>query len=489
MTTRTHFDDNRIKDDVREYYRYGMFSHKWENNEPLFEMVTRKAVYGLEESPTHHKLRMFCKIVKDAGLHWAWSDTCCINKADHFVLQEALVSMFKWYEGSTVTVVFLLDVPSRSLRDSIWNKRAWTFQEYHASKVVRFYTKDWTLYRNIDVHNHKKSPDIISEMKEATGVSAEALEALRPGLESIREKLCLASTRESYYVEDAAYSLLGIFTVTLPVVYGDGNKALGQLLAKLLTSSGDTSILAWTGKSGGFNSCLPAHINVFNQLYPPHIPTSVSTAKMRTSSLDTTLATKLYDRLHELPVASFQEKRMKLPCLTFKVNRLSVTQTTSECALSTDALGTVEITTTEDLSRLDSMILVHPWVDYLLDRRPVGDISTGELSLSHVPSNIAAVISPTPTMGWNLRRAFSRPISPPSPAPSFQSHSPLDKLTPALEDFARLKQPFGAMLFAPVRRNVAEYRRVAADSMITVQVQEDVPLSMLIENTRMLDVL
>ena len=229
----THIDDNRIKHDVGEYYRYGMFSHKWENNEPLFELVIRTAVYGLEGSPSHHKLQMFCKIVEHAGLRWAWSDTCCINKADHFVLQEALVSMFKWYEGSALTVVFLFDVPSLSprgyLTDSIWNTRAWTFQEYHASRVVRFYTKDWTLYRNIDVPNHKESLEIISEMEEATKVSAQALKALRPGLESIREKLCLASTRKSTYVEDAAYSLLGIFTVTLPVVYGEGNKALGRL--------------------------------------------------------------------------------------------------------------------------------------------------------------------------------------------------------------------------------------------------------------------
>ncbi|KAN0101121.1 hypothetical protein V8E55_001105 [Tylopilus felleus] len=55
---------------------------------------------------------------------------------------------------------------------SIWNSRAWTFQEYHASKVVRFYAKDWTLYMNLDIPNHKESPEIISEMKEATRVSA-----------------------------------------------------------------------------------------------------------------------------------------------------------------------------------------------------------------------------------------------------------------------------------------------------------------------------
>ena len=220
-----------------------------------------------------------------------------------------------------------------------------------------------------------------------------------------------------------------------------------------------------------------------------------SIAEMRTSSFDITLATKLYDRLYQLPVASFQEKRMKLPCLTFTVNRLSVTHTMSEYVLGTemDALGTVKITTMEDLSRLDSVILVHPWVDYLLDRQHVGDASsTSGLSLFYVPSDFTPVISPIPRPAWNFGWPFSRPTSPPSFASSPQSHSPLsptDKLMPALEVIARLKQPFGAMLFAPIRRNVAEYRRVAADSMITVQLQESVPLSMLIENTRMLDVL
>jgi hypothetical protein len=240
----TDIDHARIEQDVTQYYRYAMFSHKWEDNEPLFEKVVHIVVYDLEESLTHDKLQMFCKIVRDAGLHWAWSDTCCINKADHFVLQEALVAMFKWYQGSAVTLVLLRGVRSPSRRGdlvrNIWNTRAWTFQEYHASKVVRFYNEDWTLYMNLDIPNHKESPEIISEMEEATGISARALMALRPGLDDIREKLCLASTRETTLVEDAAYSLLGIFSISLPVVYGEGDQALGRLLAQLLASSGDT---------------------------------------------------------------------------------------------------------------------------------------------------------------------------------------------------------------------------------------------------------
>ena len=81
-------------------------------------------------------------------------------------------------------------------------------------------------------------------MEEATGVSARALMELRPGLGDIREKLRLASTRQTTRVEDPAYSLLGIFSMSLPIVYGEGNKALGRFLAQLLTNSGDTNILA-----------------------------------------------------------------------------------------------------------------------------------------------------------------------------------------------------------------------------------------------------
>ena len=54
--------------------------------------------------------------------------------------------------------------------------------------------------------------------------------ALRPGLTSIREKLCLASTRQTTLVEDAVYSLLGIFSVTgIPAIYGEVEDSLGRL--------------------------------------------------------------------------------------------------------------------------------------------------------------------------------------------------------------------------------------------------------------------
>jgi hypothetical protein len=516
----TNIDGPRIEQEVSQYYRYATFSHRWEDNEPLFDKVIHIVVYDLEESLTHDKLRMFCKIVRDAGFNWAWSDTCCINRADHVVLQEALVTMFKWYEGSAVTIVFLRDVPSSSLRGvlvkSVWNTRAWTFQEYHASKVVKFYTADWTPYLNLDISNHKESPEIISEMEEATGVSARALMGLRPGLDDIREKLCLASRRETTFIEDAAYSLLGIFSASLTIVYGEKDKALGRLLAQLLMSSGDTSILAWTGKSGGYNSCLPANIAVFSQMQTTHIPTAIKdvemdiiTARLRASSLNVTLAMKLYDQLNELSVPLFAGKRMKLPCITFKLGPLSARSKPERTfRAQTAALGIVEIKTKEDLSRLDSLYLVHPWMDFLLQRHPVGSgietafdeslddhsSSISEVSPSSGPSHIISPIKRTRTSQFAARiLSFSgRPATPPRDTGSLRppsSVSQIDKRTRALQFVARLRQPFGALLFTPTRKNVPEYRRVASESMITVQVQEDAPLDALVGNARTLDVL
>ena len=520
----THINQARIEQDVTQYYRYAMFSHKWEENEPLFEQVTRIVVYDLEESLTHNKLRMFCKIVRDAGLHWAWSDTCCINKADHFVLQEALVSMFKWYQGSAVTLVLLRGVCSPSRRGdlvrSIWNTRAWAFQEYHASKVVRFYNEDWTLYLNLDILNHKESPEIISEMEEATGVSARALMALRPGLDDIREKLCLASRRETTLVEDSAYSLLGIFTISLPIVYGEGDQALGRLLAQLLASSGDTSILAWTGKSGGFNSCFPASITVFSQLLSSYIPQAITgaemetiIAKLRASLLNLTSATNFHDRLNELRVPSYAGKRMTLPCIIFKLGHLSVYRSRSERVFraQTGALGIVEIRTEEDLSRLDSLYLVHPWIDFLLDRQPVGSVmdtipeekmgdqssSIGELRSLPGLSNITSAAPQTRTARLVARfgRPFGgRPATRPRDEASLRPPSSLsqtDKEMLAIRVIARLTQPFGALLLTPNLGNVAAYRRVATESLITVQVENITPavLNKLVDSVRVLDVL
>ena len=102
---------------------------------------------------------------------------------------------------------------------------------------------------------------------------------------------------------------------------------------------------------------------------------------------------------------------MRLPCLIFKLGLVSTTWSVSGCVLHAkmDGLGIVEITTTEDLSQLDFPILIHPWINFLLDQQPVGSFtetiveepsneqsfSIGKLLSSPDPSNITLAVPQT----------------------------------------------------------------------------------------------
>ena len=496
MTRRINYV--RIKREVRQFFRYAMLSHTWEENEPLFQDVVHVAVYDLDKSPTHDKLQTFCKIVRDARFNWAWSDTCCIDKSYHFVHQEALATMFKWYQGSAMMIVFLRGVRSLSQRGalmrSIWNTRAWTLQEYLAAKVIHFYTEDWSLYLDLELPNHKESPEVISEMEQATGVSAQKLMALRPGLTSIREKLCLASTRQTTLVEDAAYSLFGIFSVTgIPATYGEGEGSLGRLLAHVLTGSGDVSILAWTGESGSYNSCLPAHIAVFNELAMSYVPAPIQDAEMErmitashSSSFDLDVALRLYERLDELPAPWFAASRMKLPCVAFPLPAFS--RHGRVYRANTLAFGMVEIRTRHDLSRMKSLYLVHPWLDTLLEREEMQSVCLkDDIVLPPSPNTDDEEICDEDVDDDSS--SLPEPESPSLPLPVCIVS--VDRETSARRLVARLRQPFGALLVMPAAtgRRAVDYRRVAADSMITVQFQENVSLADILDNVRTIDVL
>ena len=170
----TCLDHERIRNEVKKFYRYVMLSHRWEYGEPLFQRVESMSIYDLESSSANIKLQTFCRLVDALGFHWVWSDTCCIDKKDNVVLHESLVAMFTWYRGSSLTIVYLRGVSSHSqqpgdLRRSIWNTRAWTYQEYVAAEVVQFYTEDWKPYLGLETFNHKGVPVIIQEMQQAVG--------------------------------------------------------------------------------------------------------------------------------------------------------------------------------------------------------------------------------------------------------------------------------------------------------------------------------
>ena len=101
----TEVDNARIWRVVKKFYQYVMLSHRWQPNEPTFQLVDTASIYGLPTSSANSKLQRFCELVRSLRFEWAWTDTCCVNQLDKGVQQESLVAMFRWYRGSSLTVV------------------------------------------------------------------------------------------------------------------------------------------------------------------------------------------------------------------------------------------------------------------------------------------------------------------------------------------------------------------------------------------------
>jgi hypothetical protein len=108
------------------------------------------------ERPGYSKVVNAAREVRDLKHKWIWIDTCCIDKSSSAELQEAINSMYRWYQNAEVCLVYLGDVfrPStdtntasefaKAAFDSCrWTKRGWTLQEILAPADCRFYLQDW----------------------------------------------------------------------------------------------------------------------------------------------------------------------------------------------------------------------------------------------------------------------------------------------------------------------------------------------------------
>ncbi|KAK3116753.1 hypothetical protein LTR53_002587 [Teratosphaeriaceae sp. CCFEE 6253] len=61
----------------------------------------------------------------------------------------------------------------------------------------------------------------------------------------ICERMSWAARRKTTRPEDRAYSLLGLFDINMPMLYGEGPKAFVRLQEEIVRSSSDQSIFAW----------------------------------------------------------------------------------------------------------------------------------------------------------------------------------------------------------------------------------------------------
>jgi len=364
-----------IREVVSTYFRYVTLSHRWGKFEPLLRDINGRVTFDLDPTDGISKLQFFCQECCRHRYLWAWSDTCCIDKESSAEVQEAIASMFSWYRLSALTMVHLADVShTGGLISSVWFKRGWTLQELLAPRTMLFFTRDWLLYWDSS-SNHKEDGTILGELEQATGITSRHLTDFHPGVDDARSRLQWASMRCTTRPEDIAYSLLGVFGLHIPVLYGESaENALGRLLAEVISKSGDTSILDWIGQSSAFHTCFPAAITSYQSLPLsfPALTTPPSTCtNCKHSLID---ARKMHQALSDLPLAKFTNFRLILPCIVHRIEHMTLTQVDTSTAthvhqIQAAGLAPIDIALSkrlENTAKRIPYVLIRPWHPNLL---------------------------------------------------------------------------------------------------------------------------
>ncbi|KAH8646827.1 ankyrin repeat-containing domain protein [Xylariales sp. PMI_506] len=226
---------------------YAILSHTWgtDYEEVAFRDVEEGAVIS---GPAKGKFNGACSQAECDKLGYLWIDTCCIDKTNSVELGEAINSMFRWYRNAAYCYAYLSDVAAEdcddpsdqgsSFRRSRWFQRGWTLQELLAPRNVRFYDKTWSY-----LGTKRQLSLAISSI---TGIARHFLLGMAELHEaSVAQRMSWAASRVTTRREDRAYSLLGLFDVTMPMIYGEGDQAFMRLQEEILRRIRDDSILAW----------------------------------------------------------------------------------------------------------------------------------------------------------------------------------------------------------------------------------------------------
>ncbi|OJA14027.1 hypothetical protein AZE42_07404 [Rhizopogon vesiculosus] len=222
--------------------KYAILSHRWGESEPTFEdLKSRKC-----EGPGYAKLLEFCRKAEEHGCLLAWSDTCCINKESSSELDEAIRSMYRWYRDAYICIVHLAQSESlETLGIDEWFIRSWTLQELLASPRMKFYGPGWTpLTQN---ENDKDDAAFVFALSRVTKIPPNDLCSFRPGPNRAWEKMTWAANRKTTRIEDIAYSLIGIFDISMTISYGEGDRAFKRFMTELIQNCKEWQIIVWAG--------------------------------------------------------------------------------------------------------------------------------------------------------------------------------------------------------------------------------------------------
>ena len=227
--------------------KYAILSHTWDAEEVILQDYERGLMYA-KSLKGWEKVSGSCAQAAELGYEYIWIDSCCIDKTSSAELSEAINSMYAWYEAAEICIAYLADAETgNTITSSRWFTRGWTLQELIAPRAIRFYGAAWRYLgtrhtlaifigqaTQIPMKILHPSNDLVTQRrKELANVS-------------VAQKMSWTAARKTTRAEDWAYSLMGIFDINMPLLYGEGQvRAFRRLQEEIIKSTDDETIYAW----------------------------------------------------------------------------------------------------------------------------------------------------------------------------------------------------------------------------------------------------
>ena len=361
--------------------RYAILSHTWGKDEVTYQELLANSTFPLSHRQGWAKIIGTCDKAAKDNFEWVWIDTCCIDKTSSAELSEAINSMFTWYRLSEVCYALLEDVEvvattagteipedkksfEQRFSKARWFTRGWTLQELVAPEHVEFCATDWKTLGT--------KASLCDAITRITGIDKRVL--MDPSILStlsIAHRFSWAADRQTSRLEDIAYCLMGVFNISMPLLYGEGSKAFIRLQEEIVKNSEDQSIFAWdyshhdtTIYDVNGNPVLLANDGIFAEhpivfkhskdLVP--IPSDTGTYDITNRGLRIDAPVRANEDLHDIQLLLFCHPKEQMQVLAIPLRQ----DPTSENRYYRDSSKTISLVPDEDMLKAEyKTIYVH----------------------------------------------------------------------------------------------------------------------------------
>lgn len=228
-----------------------------------------EAIARAKAKAAYIKLR-FCgdQAARD-GIEYFWIDSCCIDKRSSAELSEALNSMFRWYQQAVKCYVYLSDFSASGHDLAILMSDQWRSEWMAAFRSNKWFTRGWVRFQKKPASHYDRRANLMQTIQELvaprtvefftsegrlvgtkgslnallfdiTSIPIDALDGRRDLAQfGLEERLSWAVGRLTKREEDSAYSLLGLFGIFMPPIYGEGKEHALKRLHKTIQEAED----------------------------------------------------------------------------------------------------------------------------------------------------------------------------------------------------------------------------------------------------------